>query len=152
MKYQSTGKELTARMIVGNSMITKAETIKLCEWLARNYISMDFSLFDTTISFLEYALLDRCFKDFLLDNGYIEKKDTWVSPKQGDKFKDVDGNREFMLSLVDSFKFALIITKGYDTGNRWSHPVRVENLDKITKEEFSKMLGISLKLEDLEPI
>ena len=150
VEYKHTGKALTAREVIANGETSINETIQICEWVKKygtrqegNYLDDD--LFESE-NFLNYALKHTCFRGFLLDGGYIEKVETWVSPKMGDRFKII-GN-EYILISVGINELALI---NLETGSRLDEAVNVEDATNITKEEFQKICG-SIPIDELERI
>lgn len=83
---------------------------------------------------------------YLIDHGFIREVEPEVFYEVGDEL-----NREntiYQVSQSRPFEVSLIVIQGDDKGNRFSNPVRVDNIRKITKTELSEMCGGYASPED----
>jgi hypothetical protein len=154
MKYKWTGKELTAREIIGKSNMTCKEARRYIDWLTYNCVTnMDWAISGKNATnptkanaLLEYATSKSCFREFLLKYDHIEKVEEWKPVKVGDRFT-VDGLELMVARYRPNHCFLVIINSELSSvpqaGNFWADKVRVEDEDNISKEEFQKMTGIS---------
>ncbi len=80
---------------------------------------------------IRYSCKKHCFKLEL-----IEK----VTYSNGDRFKA--RNSKDMLAQTQSGAVQLIIISGGDTGNRYTEPIKVENIYEITPAEFKHVASV----------
>ena len=146
VEYKHTGKSLTARQVIAESEITLSEMVSFTNWGIRYTADADGNLFDMSDEFLDYALKHSCFRKFLLSGGYIEKVETWVSPRQRDKFR-LEGEI-YTLSRIGERLMVLI---GDNNANRWASYIEVKDVFNITKKEFQKLCG-TIPVDELERI
>lgn len=78
-QYRSTGKMLTIWEVALHSRITSDELIGLASWAKGFELSPREDLFKADNKFIAYATRSGCFREFLLEGGYIEKvPDEWL--------------------------------------------------------------------------
>ena len=153
VEYKHTGKELTAREVVYYSYSSIRETINLCDWVRKHGVHKEGNYLNDNLfssnNFLEHALKYNCFRDFLVDGGYIEAVEKWVSPKMGDRFKHGSANEEYTLNSWGDYLVGL----NNNTGGRQhgSDPVKVNSVHNITKQEFQQICG-SIPVDKLEKL
>jgi len=146
VEYKPTGKSLTARQVIAESKISLPETASLIQWARGSTISSMTNNLFLLPNFLDYAMENGCFRDFLIGGGYIEKvEEEWVSPKMGDRF--THRGRKYRLHRVSESEFTLFS----GDGNRVESPVKTKNSFNITKEEFQQICG-SIPVDELERI
>lgn len=150
VEYKPTGKDVCIRDVVKQTAIHSDELEKLCAWV-NDYVkhgSLELDLFAYK-DFLSYALKHACFRDFLLKGGYIEKVDTWVSPKIGDRFKRGSPKEEYTLNSWGD----CLVGLNDNSGRRrlGIKPVKVSSPQSITKSEFQQICG-SIPVDEMERI
>ena len=146
MKYEWTGKELTIGDVIAQSRITMTEISRLALWFNEQYINDSQVHNKTNIfineNFIEYATQHKCFKDFLLKEGYIKEKKEEVFYKVGDRF-----NSNGIAMIIKESPGSGVVTKlNCDSNFVHSHRVEVLSPTKITKKE---LLGLGLYPNEL---
>lgn len=102
--------------------------------------------YDETLSFedlvweLEFENETK-WTEWLIKHGFIEEVLEEITYAQGDDLINNKGEKAVLAQVDLGQKMSIITTSEFDKGNRWHHPVSVNNISNITAKEFKSMNG-----------
>lgn len=136
-------KRLTLGELLDNSKIEFGEVDRFWQYVKKTYSDLRGNILTDTL--VTYAEKHDCFIEFLEEGGYVERVVGEVTYAITEMFRNKYGGYTAMLSQTDwnPSKVGLVILDGQYKGMTYATNVEIEDMKKITTEEFKGIVGVA---------